>query len=381
MTDDWHDPFADEAARERERRRAEREARRQEHRRALADKVREERTEPPQDRRAGGAPAAATAAPTRVAPTAEDGAAPAAAPPRAAAPARTPPPRRRDAELLRRRRIIGLVLGIAALGIVAYGVVRVADRLGGDDAAPVEPASGKTGDITIPEGLDREQIAQTVKEAGVRGDYVRATKNFKGFDPGKYGAENPESLEGFLFPATYELPRKAKVDDLVSRQLDAFQDRFRGIDMGYAESKNLTEYDVVIIASMIEREVQVPEERPLVAAVIYNRLAADMELQIDATVRYATGNFDSPVTESELASDSPYNTYEHAGLPPGPIGNPGEDSLKAAAEPANEDYLFYVIKPGTCGEHVFTADEAEFQAAVDAYRQAQAEAGGSPTEC
>jgi YceG-like family len=383
MTDDWHDPFAeDEAARERERRRAEREARRQAHRRALADKVREERTEAPQDGRADGAPSATTMAPTRVAPTAQDGAPPpAVAPPRARPPARTAPPRRRDADLLRRRRIIGLALAIVALGVVAYGVVKVADRLGGDDAAPVEPASGKTSDITIPEGLDREQIAETVKEAGVRGDYVRASKNFKGFDPGKYGAENPASLEGFLFPATYELPRKAKVDDLVSRQLDAFQDRFRGIDMGYAESKNLTEYDVVIIASMIEREVQVPEERPLVAAVIYNRLAAEMELQIDATVRFATGNFDSPVTESELASDSPYNTYENAGLPPGPIGNPGEDSLKAAANPANEDYLYYVIKPGTCGEHVFTADEAEFQAAVDAYRQAQAEAGGSPTDC
>jgi cell division protein YceG involved in septum cleavage len=377
MTDDWHDPFAeDEAARERERRRAEREARRQAHRRALADKVREERTEAPQDGRADGAPPATTVAPTRVAPTSADG-----APPAAGAPPRTPLPRRRDAELLRRRRIIGLLLGIVALGIVAYGVVEVADRLGGDDAAPVETGSGKTVDITLPEGLDREQIANTVKEAGVRGDYVQATKSFKGFDPGKYGAENPESLEGFLFPATYELPRKPKVDDLVSRQLDAFQERMRGIDFGYAGSKNLTKYDVVIIASMIEREVQVPEERPLVAAVIYNRLAADMELQIDATVRYATGNFDSPVTESELQSDSPYNTYTNPGLPPGPIGNPGEDSLKAAAQPANEDYLYYVIKPGTCGEHVFTADEAEFQAAVDAYRQAQAEAGGSPTDC
>jgi UPF0755 protein len=87
------------------------------------------------------------------------------------------------------------------------------------------------------------------------------------------------------------------------------------------------------------------------------------------------------VTESELNSDSPYNTYTNSGLPPGPIGNPGLDSLKAAAKPAKEDYLFYVVKPGSCGEHVFTASEAEFNRAVEEYRQAQEAAGGSPTEC
>jgi UPF0755 protein len=137
----------------------------------------------------------------------------------------------------------------------------------------------------------------------------------------------------------------------------------------------------VIIASMIEREVQVPEERPLVAAVIYNRLSQQMPLQIDATVRFATGNFESPLTESELATDSLYNTYETSGLPPGPIGNPGEDSLRAAAKPAKESYLFYVVKPGTCGEHFFTDNEAEFNQAVEEYRAAQRAAGGSPTEC
>jgi YceG-like family len=379
MTDDWGDPFAeDEAARERERRRAEREARRQERRRALADKVREERTVVTPERPAP----PVQAPPTRETAAQSDGdAPPPAAPPRAPAAAGgrgVPPP-----EVLRRRRIFGLLLvlgALAGLAVLAYGVVEVADRLGGsDDSAPAE--APKLGSITIPEGLDREQIAATVKEAGIGGDYVKETQSFKGFDPGKYGAENPESLEGFLFPATYELPRKAKVDDLVSRQLDAFRDNISTIDFGYARDRNLTKYDVVIIASMIEREVQVPEERPLVAAVIYNRLSAGMNLQIDATVRFATGNYDSPVTESELNTDSPYNTYTNSGLPPGPIGNPGLDSLKAAAKPAKEDYLFYVIKPGTCGEHVFTASEAEFNRAVEDYRQAQEAAGGSPTEC
>jgi hypothetical protein len=380
MTDDWNDPFAeDEAARERERRRAEREARRREQRRALADKVREERTVLAPERL--GAPTQAPSEPEAVAQT--DGAGrPPAAPPRSRAAAGgragVPPP-----EVLRRRRIFGLLLvvgALAGLAVLAYGVVKVADRLGGSDE-PAPAATAKLGTITIPEGLDREQIAQTVTEAGIGGDYLKETQSFKGFDPGRYGAESPESLEGFLFPATYELPRKARVDDLISRQLDAFRDRMRGIDMSYAESKNLTEYDVVIIASMIEREVQVPEERPLVAAVIYNRLAQGMPLRIDATVRFATGNFDQPLTESELETDSPYNTYTNSGLPIGPIGNPGEDSLRAAAKPAKEDYLFYVVKPGTCGEHVFTASEAEFNQAVEEYRAAQEAAGGSPTEC
>jgi cell division protein YceG involved in septum cleavage len=380
MANDWQDPFAeDEAARERERRRAEREARREERRRALADRVREERPVLAPERPAR----PADASPQQEATAQTDGSEPppaAPARPRAAAGGRAgvPPP-----DVLRRRRIFGLLLvlgAVAGLALLAYGVAEVADRLGSsDDPAPAAPQ--KLGTITIPEGLDREQIAQTVKEAGVGGDYLKETQRFKGFDPGRYGAENPDSLEGFLFPATYELPRKAKVDDLISRQLDAFRDRMRGIDMRYAESKNLTEYDVVIIASMIEREVQVPEERPLVAAVIYNRLSQGMPLQIDATVRFATGNFESPLTESELATPSPYNTYESSGLPPGPIGNPGEDSLKAAANPANEDHLFYVVKPGTCGEHVFTASEAEFNRAVEEYRQAQEAAGGSPTEC
>ena len=131
------------------------------------------------------------------------------------------------------------------------------------------------------------QIAAIAKQAGLRGDYLKASESFKGFDPAKYGAQSPQSLEGFLFPATYELPRHPTADDLVARQLDAFKQNISQVNMGYARSKNLTTYDVLIIASMIEREVQVPKERKLVAAVIYNRLHDGMPLQIDATIRFA----------------------------------------------------------------------------------------------
>jgi YceG-like family len=362
VTDDWwEDAFAeDEAARERERRRAERAARRRERQRALADRVREER-----ESQAPPAPAEPTVGAGPVAPPAA---------PRRARPPDHPPP-----EILWRRRALGIALLAASVALVAFGAITLADRIGGgDDSGPA--AAPKLGTVTIPEGLDREQIAEVAKKAGARGDYMKASRSFKGFDPGRYGAQNPESLEGFLFPATYELPRKPTADDLIGRQLDAFSDRIKRIDMSYAKSKNLTVYDVVIIASMIEREVQVPAEREKVAAVIYNRLHAGMPLAIDATIRYEDQNFDQPLTESRLEQNTPYNTRTNTGLPPGPIGNPGEASLRAAANPAKVDYLYYVVKPGTCG-HVFTADEAEFERAAAAYQKALEEQGGSPTEC
>ncbi len=151
--------------------------------------------------------------------------------------------------------------------------------------------------------------------------------------------------------------------------------------MKAAEKKNLTEFDVVTIASMIEREVQVPEERAMVASVIYNRLADGMPLGIDATVRYALdNNFTDSLTTDDLEVDSCYNTYNNQGLPCGPISNPGLDSLKAAANPDDTKFLYYVVKPGTCpAEHTFTETYDEFAAASAEYDAAQAEAGGSPT--
>ena len=127
---------------------------------------------------------------------------------------------------------------------------------------------------------------------------------------------------------------------------------------------------------MVEREAQVARERPLVAAVIYNRLKAGQPLGIDATIRYATGNWSEPLKQSELAIDSAYNTRTRAGLPPGPIGNPGLASLQAAARPARVGYLFYVVKPGTCGEHAFSSTDAQFEQDQQRYNEARDAAGG-----
>jgi uncharacterized YceG family protein len=240
--------------------------------------------------------------------------------------------------------------------------------------AAIDKLTGSGGkvNVTIPEGEDRVQIAATIKDLGLSGDYLAASKSFKGFDPNKYGAKNPKSLEGFLFPATYQLDPGSSVDQLVSEQLQAFQQNIAGVDLSYAKSKNLTVYDVLTIASMIDKEVQIPSERPLVAAVIYNRLHRGMPLQIDATTRFQFHNYTGDITESQLQSPSPFNTRINAGLPPTPIGNPGLDAIKAAARPARVNYLYYVLNGDNSGHHCFTASGSEFNQLVAAYNSGHA---------
>lgn len=236
--------------------------------------------------------------------------------------------------------------------------------------------------LTIPEGLPRSQVAPIVSEVGITGDYEAATKSFKGFDPSKYGAKDPSSLEGFLFPATYELQPQSTVDDLVFQQLDAFRRSFSQVDLSYAKNKNLTPYDILIIASMIDREVVVPRERPLVAAVIYNRLKRGEPLGIDATTRYEYDNYTEPLTSAQLEANTPYNTRLNAGLPPSPIGNPGLAAIEAAARPAKVPFIFYVVDPDGCGTHSFTESAAEFERLVAEYNSARAAAGGrAPSKC
>jgi peptidoglycan lytic transglycosylase G len=234
--------------------------------------------------------------------------------------------------------------------------------------------------IAIPEGLSRAEVAPRVKR--LEGNYINATRRNPNLNPRDYKAKGAKSLEGFLFPATYELKKGQRVRKLVDEQLTTFKRNFDTVDLRYARSKNLTPYDVLTIASLIEREAAVPKERPIIASVIYNRLHEGIPLGIDATIRFATGNWSSPLTKSELAIDSPYNTRTRAGLPPGPIGNPGLASIEAAARPARVGYLYYVVKPGTCGEHIFSTTFAQFQRDQRRYQEARDRAGGrSPTSC
>jgi len=236
--------------------------------------------------------------------------------------------------------------------------------------------------VTIPEGLSRREIAARLTPVDLSGSYLRATESSPLLDPRRYGAKGQRDLEGFLFPSTYQIRRGGPVKTVVAKQLGAFELEIGKVNMRAARHVNLTTFDVVTIASLIEREARVPSERRLVASVIYNRLKAHMQLQIDASVRFATGNWSSPLTRAQLHTRSPYNTYLHRGLPPGPIDNPGLASLQAAAHAAHTHFLYYVVKPGTCGRHAFSASYAQFLRDSKRYNAARAASGGrSPEHC
>jgi uncharacterized YceG family protein len=242
----------------------------------------------------------------------------------------------------------------------------------------------KTFRFTIPEGRSRSEVVPLVKKSPIEGDYLKATVTRKALRRAHSlglprRSKNPE---GFLFPATFELVNGATSADLVDRQFDAFEQNLGEVDMSAAKRRNLTRYDVLIIASMVEREAQLDKERPLIAAVIHNRLREGIPLGIDATIRYAENNWSRPLRVSELERDGPYNTRLRRGLPPTPIGNPGLASLKAAAKPASVKFLFYVVKPGACGEHAFSSTDAQFAKDVARYNAERDKAGGkSPTKC
>lgn len=340
----------DVAAAEREQRRQEREERRRKREEKSADKKK--------------SPAAAAPPPPSPPP---------GEPPKPGKAPKPKPPRSRNRRLGIFLALAAIVLGIAAIAAFAY-------RHFHKDTPP--PVVVRTITVTIPEGLARAQTAEIAEQEGLRGSYENATIRSIYLDPAKYGGKDAKNLEGFLFPDTFELEKHAGVASLVQLQLEDFKGRIKGVDMSYARSKNLTVYDVLIIASMIEDEASLAGQRKLVAAVIYNRLREGMPLGIDATTRFATGNYTQPLTESELAEDSPYNTRTNTGLPPGPINSPGLASIEAAAHPAKTDYLFYVVEPGACNKLAFSKTEAEFLADVERYNSAREAAGGnSPDSC
>jgi uncharacterized YceG family protein len=188
-------------------------------------------------------------------------------------------------------------------------------------------------------------------------------------------------LEGFLFPDTFNLREPLSIPALVADQLKDFKQKWAKVNLTYARQHHLTPYDVLIIASMVEAEAATPRDMKLVASVIYNRLRDGMPLQIDATTRYATGNYTHPLTEKELKSPSPYNTRTHTGLTPTPINSPGLQSILAAAHPPQSGYLYFVVKPCGNGTMVFSTNYQQFLADSAQYQAARAKLGRSPTHC
>jgi UPF0755 protein len=213
--------------------------------------------------------------------------------------------------------------------------------------------------VTIPEGLTVEQTAARLAEkmAFSQEDFLAAAT------AGDYGVEfvppeNQDNLEGFLFPKTYDFQVDAPAGEVIQVLLRQFDAETSGLDWTRAEELGITHYQVVIAASIIEREVVLPEERPLVAAVIFNRLQADMLLQMCSTVQYVLPEWKDVLTYEDLETPSPYNTYLHKGLPPAPICSPGLASIQAVLNPAQVDYLYYVAIGD--GSHFFTSDYNEF---------------------
>jgi UPF0755 protein len=274
------------------------------------------------------------------------------------------------------RRLVALAVLLVFLGLAAWlavaGVGSVRDRVSPPPPPPAAPPPPKPLRIIFPEGFTRREMGDRVgavkriaaerrkKQTRITEPaYLKLTE--RSALPGRFARDGrARTLEGFLFPATYEFLPRTTTRQLVNKQLAAFNRNWSRVDLRYARSKNLTPYDVLIIASMVEKETLAPEERPLVAAVIYNRLKAGMPLGIDATIRYG---LNVPGTESlrqsHLANPTPYNTRLHAGLPPTPIANPGLASMQAAAHPRRVNYLFFARKPDKV-HHFFTADEDEF---------------------
>jgi UPF0755 protein len=283
-----------------------------------------------------------------------------------------PPPRQIPPGRIMRRRVIALAAVVIVVGVVV-ALVKIAGHSSASSTQTTSTvAAPKPFRIVFPEGFSRAEMAQRVQAVAAiaqrkrHGKKVRLNartyllethpRRLAGFGSKK------RSLEGFLFPATYDFLANTTSGQLVQQQLSAFAENWSKVDMSYARKKNLTPYDVLIIASLVEKEALVPDERPKIARVIYNRLHAGMNLGIDATTRYGLhvpGT--KSLTESDLQSNNPYNTRNPniTGLPPTPIANPGLASMQAAAHPAPGDWLYFVRKPDL-QHHYFTNNYNDF---------------------
>ncbi|MDQ3170884.1 MAG: endolytic transglycosylase MltG [Acidobacteriota bacterium] len=225
-----------------------------------------------------------------------------------------------------------------------------------------------TRPITFPEGRTAAEMAAIFAErtAGGTATFLTASR-----DVSRVAAFDPlaRDLEGYLFPSTYLLPRKATAATLVDQMVQSFDKSFDADLRAGATAVGFTMREAVTMASLVEEEAQVAAERPMISAVYHNRLKIGMGLQCDATVIYAmqrAGTWNGNITRADLAMDSPYNTYRYRGLPPGPIANPGRASLEAAVKPADVPYLYYVSRND--GSHAFATTLDEHNRNVQQYQ-------------
>jgi len=215
--------------------------------------------------------------------------------------------------------------------------------------------------VTVPEGLTLDETAQTVaKGSGVPAARFEQAARETDYDYAFLEHPGIRTTEGYLYPARYDFEKGVTAQQIVDRLLGQYLVVTQDLDVAGARARlGLTEHQLVTVASLIEKEAASPQEKPLVASVIYNRLDGDMPLQIDATIQYALERPKENLSLRDLKVDSPYNTYENKGLPPGPICSPSRESLGAAINPEQTNYLYYVLKADGQG-HFFTSDYQAF---------------------
>jgi len=226
----------------------------------------------------------------------------------------------------------------------------------------IDIITGKNSiNITIPEGLTIEQIALLLEQQGIissKEQFIESTNNIKiPFEV----PQNRATLEGYLFPDTYNFVRNMVNSEILNIMLNRFKKKIDSLQIDFEKIKLLLD-EIVIIASLVEKEAKVDDERSLIATVLLNRLKKKMKLNCDATVRYALKKYDAPLTKDDLLINSPYNTYLYYGLPPSPICNPGLKSIIAVINPFDADYLYYVSKGN--GTHYFSKTLKEHNQAV-----------------
>lgn len=234
--------------------------------------------------------------------------------------------------------------------------------------------AGSTNTITIPEGYTVDQIAKKLAEDGIVDEekFKEAlTKvDYSKFDFLKDAQSGEKHLEGYLFPDTYQVSVGADEEQIIITMLNQFDRVFTDKYKKRAKELGLSENEIIIVASIIEREAKTDEDRAKVASVIYNRIKAGMPLQMCSTVQYILGKQKEVLSIADTKIESPYNTYLHAGLPAGPICSPGKAAIKAALYPAETDYLYFVVSEKLDGSHNFSATYAQFEKDTAAYEKA-----------
>lgn len=241
----------------------------------------------------------------------------------------------------------------------AASAIEVFDRVARGDVYALE--------LVVPEGKNMFDIAASIEQLGLfkADEFLKAARNpamIRDLDP------QAPTLEGYLFPNTYKLSRRATPERVCQIMTGKFREVWKGLKAGGDPHRTVT------LASLVEKEGKHAEERPEIAAVFANRLRIGMKLDCDPTTIYAAllaGRYNGVIHRSDLDSEDPYNTYRHAGLPPGPIANPGMASIEAALHPADSDALYFVLRPDGSGSHQFSSNIGDHEKATAAYRKSQ----------